>query len=260
MIDTHTHLYSRRYEDGGHEAVRRAVESGVRRMVFPGVAPESTPALLALASAWPDHVAVAVGLHPTELGDDWEGRLADMERQFEASGLPVVAIGEAGIDLHWDRATLPQQKEAFARQLEMAAERGVPVIIHSRDARDETLEVIRDHKLRHGGELPPLIFHSFTGTPDDVRAIREVCDPWFGINGVVTFRNAPELREALPVIGLDRMLLETDSPYLAPVPHRGERNESSYLGAVRDTVARTLGVTPEEVEEATDRSAEHLFF
>lgn len=260
MTDTHTHLYSRSYEDGGHEAVRRAVESGVGRMVFPAIDPETTPALIALAEAWPDNVVVGMGLHPTELGEDWQARLADIECQFREAGLSPVAIGEIGIDLYWDRTTLPAQREAFARQLEMATEQGLPVIIHSREARDETLEVIASHKRRHGGELPTLIFHSFTGSPEDVKKIREVCDPWFGINGVVTFRNAASLRDSLPEIGLERILLETDSPYLAPVPHRGKRNESAYLSAVRDTIAETLGVSPQEVEEVTDRSAGHLFF
>ncbi len=259
MTDTHTHLYSRQFEDGGHEAVRRALEAGVGRMIFPAVEPETTPALLALAKAWPGRVDVALGLHPTDLGDDWRSRLDDIERQFEASGLEPVAIGEVGIDLHWEPETLTAQKEAFARQLDMAAERGLPVIIHSRDALPETLDVIAEHARRHGGALPRLVFHSFTGGPDDVRAIREVCDPWFGINGVVTFRNAQPLRDAIPLIGLDRLLLETDSPYLAPVPHRGKRNESSCLPLIRDAVAQALGVGPREVEEATDAGAALVF-
>lgn len=228
-------------------------------MVFPGIDPESTPALLSLAARWPENVRIALGLHPTELGEDWRGRLAEMERMYTDAGLPLVAIGEVGIDLHWDRTTLAQQIEAFSAQLEMAMERKLPVIIHSRDALEETLGVIVACAGRHGGLLPKLIFHSFTGSPEDVRRIREVCDPWFGINGVVTYKSAPALREALAEIGLDRILLETDSPYLAPVPHRGRRNESAYLPEILHAVALNLGVGEAEVEAATDRNAALLF-
>ena len=259
MTDTHTHLYSIEAPGEGEAATRRAVEAGVKRLVFPGIDPESTPALLELASRWPDHVRIALGLHPTELGDDWRGRLADMERMYAESGLSVAAIGEVGIDLHWEQESLPRQTEAFAHQLDMALERGLPVIIHSRDALEETLQPIKDCAERNGGRLPRLIFHSFTGSPEDVRRIRETCDPWFGINGVVTYKNAPALREALPEIGLDRILLETDSPYLAPVPYRGRRNESSYLPHILRTVAAALGLPEDEVEKATDRNAALLF-
>lgn len=260
MTDTHTHLYSLEGSGEGEAAVGRALEAGVSRMVFPGIDPESAPALLGLAARYPENIRIALGLHPTELGDDWQGRLADMQRMYDASGLPVAAIGEVGIDLHWDASTLPAQMEASSRQLDMAVERGLPVIIHSRDALEETLEAIRGCASRHGGRLPRLVFHSFTGGPEDVRRIREVCDPWFGINGVVTYKNAPALREALPVIGLDRLLLETDSPYLAPVPHRGRRNESAYLTHILRTAADSLGLPEEVVEEATDRNAAALFF
>lgn len=259
MTDTHTHLYSIEGPGEGEEATRRAVGCGVTHMVFPGIDPESTPALLSLAARWPDNVRIALGLHPTELGDDWRGRLAEMERMYADSGLPVVAIGEVGIDLHWDQTGLSQQIDAFSAQLDMAMERNLPVIIHSRDALEETLDVIASCARRHGGNLPKLIFHSFTGSRDDVRRIREVCDPWFGINGVVTYKSAPALREALAEIGPDRILLETDSPYLAPVPHRGRRNESAYLPEILHTVALNLGLGEAETEAVTDRNAASLF-
>ncbi|MDE7160243.1 MAG: TatD family hydrolase [Muribaculaceae bacterium] len=259
MTDTHTHLYTIGFPDEARATVRRAVEAGVVRMVFPGIDPESAPALLALAREWPDNVRIALGLHPTELGFDWRGRLAEMERMYAESGLPVAAIGEVGIDLHWEQETIPEQIEAFSRQLDMALERDIPVIIHSRDALDRTISCIKECVLRHDGRLPKLIFHSFTGSRDDVRRIREVCDPMFGINGVVTYKNAPLLREALPEIGIDRLLLETDSPYLSPVPFRGRRNESAYLPHILGAVSTALGLPEEEVEKATDRNAALLF-
>lgn len=259
MTDTHTHIYMPQFDDGGHEALGRAVAAGVGRMILPGVSPGSVPSMLALAAAHPGHTAVAMGLHPTDVTSDWRVDLDETLRLHRESGLEICAVGEVGMDLYWTRDNLEWQREAFAAQLETAARLGVPVIIHCREALEETLGVIERHRDSHGGALPRLIFHSFTGGPGDVARIREVCDPWFGINGVVTFRNAAPLREALPVIGLERLLLETDSPYLAPVPHRGRRNESALLPLVCRAVAEALGIGAAEVEEATDRNAGLLF-
>lgn len=253
MTDTHTHLYMEDFAGDEVGAVERAINAGVTRMVFPGVSPESHEAMMALHKKFPKNTRVAIGLHPTELGDDYEITLVSMERELERGGFS--AIGEIGIDLHWDASNVEVQKGAFSRQLELAKRYKLPVIIHCRDGVDETLEVIRDA----GPDVPVLIFHSFTGDISDVRKIREVCDPFFGINGVVTFKNADTLREALPEIGIGRILLETDSPYLAPVPLRGKRNESSYIPIIRDKVAEILGIPPEEVEKITDSNADGIF-
>ena len=164
------------------------------------------------------------------------------------------AIGETGIDLYWDNTLLSLQSEPFELQLKMAESAGLPVIIHSRNAFRETVEIIAKV-----APSIPLVFHSFTGTPDDVWLIREVCDPYFGINGVVTFKNAKLLREALPEIGIHRILLETDAPWLTPAPHRGKRNDSSYLSFIRDGIAQTLNMTPDEVEKITDNTAKSVF-
>lgn len=267
MTDTHTHLYSRQYEGEGGAAVRRALEAGVGRMVLPGVSLESLPALLELASGFPDALDVAVGLHPSDVGEDWARELdsimamADSWVSETPEGKPrrIAAIGEVGLDLHYGDSNFDWQREAFARQLELAWERNLPVVIHSRDALEPTLAILRDFKERHGGALPRLAFHSFTGTPDEVRRIREVCDPWFGINGVVTFKNSGQLPQSVAEIGLDRLLLETDSPYLAPVPNRGKRNESALLPAICRKTAEVLELPEREVEETTDRNAS-LFF
>jgi len=254
MTDTHTHLYMDAFAGEEAAAVERAVAVGVTRMVFPGVSPEWHEAMMALHARFPENTRVALGLHPTELGESWSEVLDSMEPLLE-SGM-YAAIGEVGIDLHWDSSGIESQKAAFSRQLEWASRYGLPVIIHCRDGVEETLEVIRGF----GAGLPPLVFHSFTTGVDDVRKIREVCDPYFGINGVVTFKNAVSLREALPEIGVERMILETDSPYLAPAPHRGSRNESSYIPLICDRVAETLGITSAEVERITDENATRLFF
>lgn len=253
MTDTHTHLYMDAFAGEEADTVRKAIEAGVTMMIFPGVSPESHEAMMDLHQQFPENTRVALGLHPTELGDDWRKTLDEMEPLLESGEFN--AIGEIGIDLHWNVDNVEDQKAAFARQLEWAQRYDLPVIIHCRDGVEETLDVLKKVK----GEMPKLIFHSFTSGPEDVRRIREVCDPWFGINGVVTFKNAKPLREALPLIGLDKMVLETDAPYLAPTPHRGERNDSSYIPLILAQVAETLGVSKEEVEKQTDLNAKAIF-
>lgn len=252
MTDTHTHPYLEQFEEGGAEAVKRAIDSGVTMMVLPNVDSSTIEPMMALHHLYPDHTAVAMGLHPTEVAPGWEEVVDRMERLLDAGGF--VAVGEVGIDLYWEKEHRALQMEAFARQLRIAERLGLPVIIHCREALDETLEVIASVK-----PSVKLIFHSFTGSPDDVRKIRRVCDPMFGINGVVTFKNAKEIRDALHEIGLDRILLETDAPYLAPVPYRGKRNEPAYVHSTCAKVAETLGLTPAEVEMATDHNAKQIF-
>ena len=271
MIDTHTHLYMDAYEGEHDQVVERAISAGVRMMIFPGVAPDSFDAMMELHRKFPNNTRVAAGLHPTEVVDgngtetgiegerrcneNWEKVLDSLEPSV-ANGL-FSAIGETGIDLYWDKSTKDIQKQAFARQLSWGAKYDLPVIIHCREGLEETLEVITEAK-KHG-ELPTMIFHSFTYGPDEVKRIREVCDPYFGINGVVTFKNAASVREALPEIGLNRLVLETDAPYLAPTPYRGKRNESAYVPMILNKIAETLNLPPEEVERVTDLNATKIF-
>lgn len=266
MVDTHTHLYmdsfSKEEADGCVAAVDRAVDAGVELMVLPAVDRESAAEVAALHTARPDRTRTAMGLHPTEVGEDWREELTDIIAIL--SPTDHVAIGEVGIDLYWDDSNLSLQKEAFIAQILLAHEKDLPVIIHCRDGVEVSCECIEEAKKRieaetAGGVLPPLVFHSFTGSPDDVRHIREVCDPFFGINGVVTFKNSGQLPEAVKEIGIDRLLLETDSPYLAPVPKRGRRNESSYLTFINNKVAEILGLSPGETDRLTTRNAKYFF-
>ncbi len=258
MTDTHTHLYMpEHYAEDAHDVVTDAIKTGVTRMVFPAVDLQTFGPLLELADAFPDNLFIAFGLHPTDLTDNWKEDLKKM-REMLGDRRPV-AVGEIGIDLHWDRQHKRRQMSAFAYQLKLALELDLPVIIHSRDALEETLNVISDVRQKSNGRLPELIFHSFTGTPEDVARIRQVCDPWFGINGVVTFKNARPLRQAIDCIGLDRILIETDSPYLAPTPWRGRRNESAYLPAIRDKISAQLEVSSKVVEATTDLNAARVF-
>ncbi len=270
MIDTHTHLYMDSFskedpkEDSGEDsggcaaAVDRGVEAGVELMVLPAVDRESAAEVAALHAVRPERTRTAMGLHPTEVGEDWREELDDIVATLTPTS--PVAIGEVGIDLYWDDSNLSLQKEAFIAQILLAAKLDLPVIIHCRDGVEVCCECIEAAKAQiEGGMLPPLVFHSFTGSPADVKRIRKVCDPYFGINGVVTFKNAGSLPDAVKEIGIDRLLLETDSPYLAPVPKRGRRNESSFLPYINMKVADILSLSPQETDEATTRNAKAFF-
>lgn len=262
MIDTHTHLYmdsfSKDEPDGCAAAVDRAVAAGVELMVLPAVDRESAMEVAALHAERPQQTRTAMGLHPTEVGEDWREELDDIVSTLSPTS--PVAIGEVGIDLYWDDSNIAFQKEAFTAQILLAEKLGLPVIIHCRDGVEECCECIEAAKAQSpAGSIPPMVFHSFTGTPDDVRRIRRVCDPYFGINGVVTFKNSGHLPDAVKEIGINRLLLETDSPYLAPVPKRGRRNESSYLTYINSKIAEILGLSPEETDRITTRNTKDFF-
>ena len=252
MTDTHTHLYFPEYGEDIDDIMQRSLQADVSHFILPGVSPETVEQVKDFHSRYPEVTSMAIGLHPTEVKEDWENFLPVMEKELESG--KYKAVGEIGMDLYWDTSKISYQKAAFEAQIRIAEKFGLPVIIHSRNATEETMEIIEKVK-----PSVPLIFHSFTGKKSDVERIRKGCDPYFGINGVVTYKNAPELREALPEIGIDKIVLETDAPYLTPVPHRGKRNDSSYLPHVRDKIAETLQISPQEVENITDRNAKLIF-
>jgi len=254
MTDTHTHLYMPEFDadGGGRAAVHRALSAGVGRMIFPNVDLSSVAPMLNLASEFPEVVSCAMGLHPTELGEDWRASVAAV-LEYLGDGADYVAVGEVGIDLYWDASRRGEQMQVFDIQAARAGELGLPLIIHCREGLDEALEVMAGHP-----EVPA-VFHSFGGTKADIERIRRTGDYYFGINGIITFKNS-RLREVLPVIGIDRILLETDSPYLAPVPHRGGRNESAFLTYIAAHIAANLpGQSADSVSKATDANAYRLF-
>lgn len=255
MIDTHTHLYmTDSFPDGGKAAVERAIEAGVDMMVLPAVDIESVGPLLSLNDTFPENTAVALGLHPTEVEQEWRKELKDILDMGE--GRELVAIGETGIDLYWEKRYLTRQMDAFGEQIQTAIDLGLPVIVHSRDALEETIEVIR----QFGSEKPVFVFHSFTaGVAESERLLETVPEAYFGINGVVTFKNAAPLREAIERLDISRIVTETDSPYLAPVPHRGSTNESSYIPHIVAAIAAVKGISPEEVAKVTADNALRLF-
>lgn len=255
MIDTHTHLYlpefTREDKAGGIAAVDRALQAGVSHMIFPNVDLTTVAPMMQLHAERPEVTSMAMGFHPTEVNEGWRDALAEI---FERAGdwADFVAVGEIGVDLYWEKKFESQQMQAFEQQVGWADKLGLPVIIHCREALPQTLEVM--------SEFPEVkaVMHSFGGTAEDIEAIRKTGDYYFGINGIVTFKNS-RLRDVLPAIGVERLLLETDSPYLAPVPYRGKRNESSYIPAINAHIADSLGVNSEDVDRFTSDNARTLF-
>lgn len=247
-IDSHCHLQLG--EEQAAAAVARAVEAGVERLVCIGTDLDTSRQALELARAHPE-VWATVGLHPhdaSRLPEEWDGlsELARAER--------VVAVGETGFDLYYRHSEPEEQEAAFRAQIRLARELGVALVIHSRDAWAETFGVLESE-----GVPERTVFHCFTGGPEEVeRAVG--LGAWVSFSGIVSFRNAEPVRKAAAVVPEGRLLIETDSPFLAPVPHRGKRNEPAYLPAVGAAVAAVRGTTPEEVAEVTRRNALAVFW
>lgn len=252
MIDTHTHLYLPDFKDNISEIILNCISNKIHHLVLPNIDFESLYQMKELHEQYPDMTSMAIGLHPTEVEEDWLKFMDILEVELQTG--KYKAVGEIGMDLYWDKTFAEQQKNAFEYQIKIAEKYNLPIIIHCRSALQETLEIIKKIKPSIN-----MIFHSFTGSKEDVKAIRKICDPYFGINGVITYKNANDLREALPEIGIERIVLETDSPYLTPVPYRGKQNNSSYLIHIKDKVAETLQIPSEEAEQITDKTAEAIF-
>lgn len=252
LFDTHTHLYLPEFEADRDAVMSRAIEAGVSRMIFPNVDLSTVAPMKELHGKYPSNTFMAIGLHPTEIGETWRENLAVIRHELDSSS-DYVSVGEIGIDLYWDKTFEREQMLAFSEQVSWAVDRDMPVIIHCRDGLDQVLEVLQGFNGCVKG-----VFHSFGGSESDVDRIRDTGDFYFGINGIVTFKNS-RLVDTLPAIGTDRLLLETDSPYLAPVPKRGKRNESAYLVHTAARVASALGLTPDNLASITTANALTLF-
>ena len=253
MIDSHTHIYMTEYDTDRNDVIRRAVSNGVCHMILPNVDIDSIEPLHNTIAQFPAQCHAAMGLHPTSVTAQYAQDLASIRPLFDSHS--YCAVGEIGIDLYWDKTYCKEQCLAFAQQIGWAQELNLPIIIHCREALDTTIEVLKQfpyNSIRG-------VFHSFTGTPQQVAAIRqEVGDFYFGINGIVTFKNA-HLDELITAIGIDRILLETDAPYLAPTPHRGKRNEPAYIPLMAARIAQILGMTTEQVDCITTHNTRSLF-
>ncbi|MCM1138856.1 MAG: TatD family hydrolase [Muribaculaceae bacterium] len=253
ITDTHTHLYLEEYEEDRDDVIQRALNAGVGKMIFPNVDLSTIEPMKNLHRKYPAVTYMAMGLHPTEIDENFKNSLKTIENELFSNKNNYVAVGEIGIDLYWDKTFKCQQMEAFAYQIDWALNLDLPVIIHCREGLDEVLKVFKDSTM-----VPCGVFHSFGGNEQDVERIREIGDFYFGINGIVTFKNS-KLRNTLPIIGLDRILLETDAPYLSPVPFRGKRNESSYIVNTVQTVADVFGISKDKIADLTFANAEKLF-
>ena len=253
LIDTHTHLYLEEFQPNPQDVVTRAIEAGVEQMIFPNVDLSTIAPMQNLHNLFPENTFMAMGLHPTEIKDSWVEDLAKVKTKFNQNQNEYIAVGEIGIDLYWDKTYCDEQMQALEQQFNWATESNIPVIIHCREGLDEILEVLDGMSTKPQG-----VFHSFGGTNEDVDRIRKYGDFYFGINGIVTFKNS-KLRDTLPAIGIDRILLETDAPYLAPIPHRGKRNESAYLIHTAAHIAQHLSLTAEDVAINTTNNAKKLF-
>lgn len=251
FVDTHTHLYDEAFSKDADLAVERACTLGVDRMILPDICSSSRKAMFELSDRHPGVLFPCLGLHPTEIDGNWE---EELERIGEWKGRDIKAIGEIGLDLYWSKEFAVQQAEAFRRQLELAHNLDLPVIIHSRNATEPILEILGNCRLSglRG------VFHAYSGSLESWRELSRTGDWMVGIGGVLTFKKA-SIAETVKSIPLDRILLETDSPYLTPVPHRGERNESSYIPLIASTLAGILGLELEEVAAVTSSNAETLF-
>lgn len=251
LIDTHAHLYLPDFQDDREDMKVRAREADIGMVVLPNIDEHSISALRDLVASDPAFYKAAMGLHPCSVGEHWRAQLEIILEELD--GGDYIAIGEIGTDRYWDMSHIDAQEEAFAEQLRWARERDLPVIIHSRDSLDENIAIVKKYQ---DGRLKG-VFHCFNGTIEQGKAIIDLGFV-LGMGGVTTFKNAgmAPVIEALP---LDKMILETDAPYLAPVPHRGKRNESAYVSLVADRIAEIKGISKEEVGKVTTNVALSLF-
>lgn len=251
LIDTHTHLYLPDFAQDLEEVVSAAQQQGVAVFILPNVDCESIDPMLAVAERF-SCCQPAMGLHPTSVTANYKDCLETVIDKINKGSF--VAIGEIGIDLYWDKTYLNEQKEAFSLQLELALQQQLPVIIHSRDAFPEIFDVLSTFR----GKGLKGVFHSFSGGLDEVTWIRNFGGFYFGIGGVLTFKNS-DLKNTVRSIPLEEIVLETDSPYLAPAPHRGKRNSSANIPLIAQSLATFKASTFETVAEVTTENAKRLF-
>ena len=252
LTDTHTHLYDDRLNAAAQDAmIRRAIDAGVRRLYMPNCDSNTIPGMMRIAADWPEHCLPMMGLHPCYVTEHPEAELALMEDWLSRKSF--AAVGEIGLDYYWDKTFIAQQKAAFERQTEAALQYDLPIVIHSRESTQDCIDIVR---AKQNGRLGG-IFHCFSGTETEARQIAEL-GFYLGIGGVVTYKKS-SLRQIVEAMPLECMVLETDAPYLTPVPHRGKPNESSYLPLIAAQIAELKNVSVDEVQQITTANAEKIF-
>ncbi len=251
ITDTHTHLYSEAFDDDRNEMINRAIDQGVSRFFIPAIDSGYTKAMFQLEKDYPKHVFLMMGLHPTHVKENYKEELAHVEEMLNSR--KFYAVGEIGVDLYWDTTTLDIQKKAFKHQIKLAKRHKLPIVIHCREAFDAVFEVLEEEK---GDDLFG-IFHCFTGTLEQAQKALSY-NMKLGIGGVVTFKNG-KIDRFLNQIDLNHIVLETDAPYLSPVPYRGKRNESGYIVNVLEKLSKVYNISKETIAEITTKNSRDIF-
>ncbi len=257
LVDTHAHLYTEEFAADADEVVTSALQADVRKIFLPNINAASVGPMLALAARHPGILYPMMGLHPTELTPDYSQVLDEMERRLTAPDAPYIAVGEVGLDYYWSREYYAEQQDVFDRQLGWAARLGLPVMIHARSAHRELVECVKS-RCRSGRPRLTGVFHCFGGTRDEAEDLLSFDGFALGIGGVLTYKKST-LPEALVEVPLERIVLETDSPYLAPTPWRGKRNESAYVRHILTALAALYNRSEDEVTQVTTETALRIF-
>ena len=252
MIDTHSHIYLDAFDEDRDKIVKDATLAGINKILLPNIDSASIAAMLATESKYPKICHAMMGLHPTSVKENYKEELAIIEKHLEIRHF--CGIGEIGMDLYWDKTFVNEQKEALAIQLKWAFEKDLPVVIHTREAFVEIFEVF--DKVYEPGMKG--VFHSFSGNTQDAERIMQMPGFYLGINGTVTYKKS-SLPDLLRTIGYERLLLETDAPYLPPVPFRGKRNEPAFMVNTRNKLAEIFNVPNDVIEQVTVKNAKQLF-
>ena len=255
MIDTHTHIDGEEFAEDRALAVQRAKEAGVEKVFVPAIDLKSVSSVLQTCRQFPGYAYPMIGLHPEEVKADWRNQLAQMKPMLDDPSHPFIAIGEVGLDYYWSREFEAEQLQAFEEQVEWAAEYDLPLMIHCRKAQNEMVHILKRHEkeLARGG-----VFHCFTGNEKEAEQLLQFNNFVLGIGGVLTFKKS-HLPEVLAGIPIDRIVIETDSPYMAPVPMRGKRNESAYVAFVLKRIAEIYGISEDEADRRTTANALRIF-
>lgn len=251
LMDTHTHLYLNNFDADRDKVIQDAIGNGVETMLLPAIDSTTFNSMMELSGAYPNNCFPMIGLHPTSVKDDYEQEMELVENELKKGG--YVAVGEIGIDLYWDKTYFDQQKDAFRRQLKLAKKHLLPVAIHTRDSFNEIYPIVKEEST----DKLTGVFHCFTGSGDEARKIIDV-GFMMGIGGIITFKNSG-LAEVIKTMPTNHLLLETDAPFLTPVPYRGKRNQSAYITYIASKLAEVKNMGMEEIADITTKNAVGLF-
>jgi TatD DNase family protein len=253
FIDTHSHLYSEQFDKDRSKVIAQAINAGVDTILLPNISSNYTKGMLTLCSEFPNNCYPMMGLHPCDVTEEsYDVEIAHVEKQLETG--KYIGVGEIGLDLHWDKTTLEIQKKAFIHQIKLAKKYQLPIAIHVRDSFNEAIEIIEslnDKNLRG-------VFHCFTGDSKDAKRVNSLGGFYLGIGGVLTFKNSG-LDKTIAEVDINTLILETDAPYLAPTPFRGQRNESKYIINIAEKLAEVYNISIEKVAEITTKNAKNIF-